>query len=290
MSNVGTRAGRRRSTPVTSHLLTRAPSLLPRAERDGVPDAIEDDPLHVDIDQSQPTTTQTTTPQTTTPQTTLQTTTPQTTTPQTTTPQTTTQPTGTPTPACPTDIRLVDIIAPPLTASDVASGRRTGRGGVAKLEVSDPHGRNWNGTRIHENLTSKVNSCEPGRSACPNTSSRAGAAGSTFTVGRGWNVPGWSLPGETNRFYDFHNTELAQSFLHQHNLSTCERFCTQRYDCGGQTVGPEFEIHRLFTPDRIVGPSGPVDVTRVDLLEWENRPPPIGDFPERILPPGSEAV
>lgn len=198
---------------------------------------------------------------------------------------------GTSPPAgCPTDITLVDVIAPPLSAADVARGTRTGRGGVAKLEVSDPHGRNWNGARIHENLSSKSNSCEPGVSACPNTTGSGGAGGSTFTVGRGYTGHGWSLPAEQNRFYDFHDTTRGTSFLHDHNLMSCERFCTQRYDCGGRQFGPEFEIHRLFTRDRIAGPSGGVDVTRVTLLEWENRPPPVGDFPERILPPGEEAA
>lgn len=186
------------------------------------------------------------------------------------------------TPACPTDIRLVEIIRPPLTAADVARGFHSGRGGVAKLRVSDPSGRNWNGTRVHENLTHVTNSCEPAVSACPNPSGQGGAAGSTFTVGRGFSRGRWSLPAEDNVIYDFHTTELRGSFLHDHGLATCERRCTQRYDCGGSEFGPTFVLQRLYTRDRI----GSDDVTRVGFYEWEQ--PELGDFPERILPPGEE--
>jgi len=153
-----------------------------------------------------------------------------------------------------------------LSAEDAEAGWLTGWGGFAQMEVSDPSGRDWNGTAIHENLDPIRNTCEP-TDACPNTGGEGGAAGSTFSVGEGTNLAGLgNLPGERNRFYDVHMFGLqGVSYLHALRKNTCTHWCRQHYDCGGRRFGPDFDLNRLMYKDLIVGAGVVHDVTRVDL-------------------------
>jgi hypothetical protein len=187
--------------------------------------------------------------------------------------------------ACPTRIRVVGLVRPTLDAGNVTAGFRTGWGGFAKMEVADESGRDFAGTSVHENLAPEANTCQPGTSACPNTQGQGGTGGSVFTVGSGLNAFGLSLAGERNRFYDAHLFGMQGSLLHQTGLTTCEHRCSQRFDCGGQRFGPEFVIHRTMRQDRLTVGGSPVDITRVDLDKPERQP---GDYPPRILPPGTE--
>jgi hypothetical protein len=189
-------------------------------------------------------------------------------------------------PTCPTNIEVAEILPVALRASNVAEGFRTGVGGIAKMEVSDPSGRDWAGTAIHETITPETNSCQPGTSACPNRQGQGGAAGSTFTVGDPASALGLSLPSERNRFYDFHIFGQRTSVLHQQGLTSCQHRCAQRFDCGGRAFGPVFVIHRRMSRDRITVGGSPVDITRVQLNKPERYGP--GDFPIRTRPPAVE--
>ncbi|HEY9420382.1 MAG TPA: hypothetical protein VIW92_03125, partial [Thermoanaerobaculia bacterium] len=69
-------------------------------------------------------------------------------------------------PNCPTDIRVALVDQP----NDRDFGQKTpitGWGGIAVMEVSDPTGKDWGGTKIHENLKSVSNTCgDQGKNAC----------------------------------------------------------------------------------------------------------------------------
>ena len=193
-------------------------------------------------------------------------------------------------PRCPTNIRVAEIVEPPLTSANVTQGFHSGWGGIARMVVSDPTGRDWAGTAIHENIVSGTNTCQPGTAACPNTHGQGGAAGSTFVVGRALSSPGYSLPSlpaQTNSFYDLHIFGMGVSILHDQSLPACEQMCSQVYDCGGRIFGPTFTIHRTMTRDQISSGGTPVDITRVGLEKPQN-PSELGDFPEPNLPPGTQ--
>jgi len=167
--------------------------------------------------------------------------------------------------ACPTKISVAEVYQAPLADANVAAGFRTGFGGVAKMEVSDPGGKDWAGTAIHENIKSATNTCDPKASACPNTGGEGGAKGSTFNVGDATSAFGFSLPAAKNCFYDLHLYGEKTSILHANKLAKCEQTCMQTYDCGGTVFGPTFTIKRSMTPDRITSDKTAVDVTQVAL-------------------------
>lgn len=197
-----------------------------------------------------------------------------------------------PAPQCPTEIRVAEILHADLAAGNVASGFHTGWGGVARMEVSDSSGRNWDGTRIHENLMSGPNTCEPGTSACPNSEGQGGTSGTTFTVGDGVTSSrlGFSLPPVQNCFYDMHIMGMRVNLLQQQHLRRCEQSCFQWYECSGRQFGHMFVIDRTLTPDQINVGGNAQDVTRVRLNVTELPGPPApqgpGDFPRRTRPVG----
>jgi hypothetical protein len=170
-----------------------------------------------------------------------------------------------PAPTRPTTISVAQLFQAPITAANVTAGFHSGFGGVARMEVSDPGGRDWAGTAVHENITSATNTCQPGTAACPNTGGEGGAAGSTFNVGDGSNGLGVSLPATRNSFYDFHLFGVQPNVLHDAGLPRCEQTCTQRYDIGGTMFGPTFTIRRAMTPDQLTVNGHAVDVTQVAL-------------------------
>src|SRR4030095_7318083 len=51
---------------------------------------------------------------------------------------------------CPTSISVAEILPIELRALNVSQGFHTGVGGIAKMRVGDPSGRDWAGTQIHE--------------------------------------------------------------------------------------------------------------------------------------------
>ena len=75
-------------------------------------------------------------------------------------------------------------IADCASAENVAAGFRTGIGGVAVMEVSDPSGRDWAGTAIHENLDAGTNTCQPGTPGCSNAQGQAPLAAPSSSVPR----------------------------------------------------------------------------------------------------------
>lgn len=170
--------------------------------------------------------------------------------------------------SCPNDIRVA-AVSP---ANDVDFGKDgflTGWGGIAIMEVSDPSGKTWDGTAIHENLKNVKNTCgERGKRICSNVSGeRGGTAGSTFKVGEESNFLGKAkLPAAKNRFYDLHvfSTKEA-SLLHEIKKDACEVQCSQSYDCGGKKFGPEFVITYAMTRDAVKAGARNIDVTRVTM-------------------------
>ena len=71
---------------------------------------------------------------------------------------------------CPTDIQVAQV-GP---ANDIDFGKNgflTGWGGISLMEVSDPGGKTWDGTAIHESLKNIKNTCgKRGKNACSNVS------------------------------------------------------------------------------------------------------------------------
>jgi len=171
-------------------------------------------------------------------------------------------------PNCPTVIQVA-AVSP---ANDVDFGKDgflSGWGGIAIMEVSDPSGKTWNGTAIHENLKNIKNTCgERGTKICSNVSGeRGGTAGSTFKVGEESNFLGKAkLPAAKNRFYDLHvfSTKEA-SLLHEIKKDACEVQCSQSYDCGGKKFGPEFVITYAMTRDVVKAGARNINVTRVTM-------------------------
>jgi hypothetical protein len=160
--------------------------------------------------------------------------------------------------SCPTDISVADVGQ----GNDVEFGLKgpiTGWGGFALMAVSDPSGRNWDGTAIHENLSRVKNTCgNQGNNACSNRSGESGGTGSAFRVGAASNFLGLAtLPAVRNRFYDLHAfANKGSSLLHQLNRENCEVQCEQFYDCGGTRFGPVFAITYSMTRDSVARPEG----------------------------------
>lgn len=172
------------------------------------------------------------------------------------------------TPTCPTQIHVAEVGTLQLDASIVGQGWLTGIGGYAKMEVSDPGGRNWNGAAVHENVSSLVDSCGTADRSCSNRDGEGGDAGSTFTVGAAGNLLGIPLPAERNCFYDIHVVLMQDSLLHRGNKSTCVQKCYQQYECGGAGFGPALIVDKLLYRDMIVGEGVIHDVTRIDLDKY----------------------
>jgi len=165
---------------------------------------------------------------------------------------------------CPTAIKIAAVKAVDMEPSDLLHGYRTGFGGYAQMEVSDGDGKNWDNTKIHENLKSITNTCGNIR-GCSNVSATGGKGGSTFTVGsvgRGLDFLGIAnLPAERNRFYDTHVIGLDFSVLHKLGKPACQVQCQQSYDCGGKQFGPNFMVTYSMKPF-----SSPyADLTQIEL-------------------------
>lgn len=170
---------------------------------------------------------------------------------------------------CPTDIQVALVDHP----QDRDFGQKspiTGWGGIAVMEVSDPSGKDWKGTTIHENLRRIGNSCGPqGENACSNRSGAGGGAGSNFEVGKESNFLGFAkLPAARNRFHDLHVfADRGSSLLHKLNKPTCEVQCEQFFDCGGRRFGPDFVITYVMTQGSVPRQDGHGSnaVTRVQI-------------------------
>jgi hypothetical protein len=133
--------------------------------------------------------------------------------------------------------RLMDM-----TPGGLRLGYRTAYGAVAVMRVL-PGGTNWDATTIRESVSAGSTTCPPSWNLC--------TGNSEFTVGgsRYSTVLG-VLPGERNRFFDFHTSRWNQSRLHDasqnpSNLNSCEAVCNQEYSCGGNVIG-RHTITRTF--------------------------------------------
>jgi hypothetical protein len=149
-------------------------------------------------------------------------------------------------------------------------GPITGWGGFAVMAVSDPSGRNWDGTTIHENLSRVKNTCgNQGNNACSNRSGESGG----FRVGAASNFLGLApLPAARNRFHDLHVfVTKGSSLLHQLGRDSCEVQCEQTYECGGARLGPVFVITYSMTRGSVPRPEGGGfnGVTRVQVTKHE---------------------
>ncbi|HEX6904657.1 MAG TPA: hypothetical protein VF789_33425 [Thermoanaerobaculia bacterium] len=169
---------------------------------------------------------------------------------------------------CPTDIQVARVDHP----QDRDFGQKspiTGWGGIAVMEVSDPSGKDWSGTKIHENLRRVSNTCgDQGENACSNRSGAGSGAGSNFEVGKESNFLGLAkLPAARNRFHDLHVfADRGSSLLHKLNKPTCEVQCEQFFDCGGRRFGPDFVITYVMTQDSVPRQGGGSNaVTRVQI-------------------------
>jgi hypothetical protein len=133
-------------------------------------------------------------------------------------------------------------------------GPITGWGGFAVMEVSDPSGRKWDGTKIGETLRNVKNSCgDQGNNACTNKNAGDDRAKSTFVVGQQYNFLGLGqLPAGTNRFSDVHAfVDKTVSLSHKIDKQSCEVQCEQTYTCNGRRFGPEFLVTYSMTADSI---------------------------------------
>jgi hypothetical protein len=163
--------------------------------------------------------------------------------------------------ACPTDIKVASV--DPLNDNDFGkNGWLTGWGAVVRMEVSDPDGKTWDGTEVHENLKQTKNTCGArAKDACSNKSGEGDSGGSTFKVGAVAKVQGKSMPAVKNSFYDVHIVARRDaSILHTLGKADCEVQCHQFYDCGGKQIGPDFTITYSMKKDTV---AGYYDVTRV---------------------------
>jgi hypothetical protein len=151
------------------------------------------------------------------------------------------------------------------------TGPITGWGGFARMEVSDPAGRDWRDTEIHESLTRVKNTCgNDGNNACSNTSGEGGRRGSAFKVGQASKFFNFfDLPATRNSFYDLHVfADKTKSLLHTIDKQSCEVQCEQNYTCGGARLGPTFLITYSMTRDSIPRrPEGFNAVTRVSIAK-----------------------
>jgi hypothetical protein len=169
---------------------------------------------------------------------------------------------------CPADIKVAVVGQ----GNDVEFGQKgpiTGWGGFALMEVSDPGGKTWDGTAIHETLRNIKNTCgNQGNNACSNRSGEGGRIGSSFEVGKESNFLGLAkLAAARNRFYDLHVfATKGSSLLHLLNQPDCEIQCEQFYDCGGRRFGPDFIITYSMTRDAVARSGGGSNgVTRVEV-------------------------
>jgi hypothetical protein len=170
---------------------------------------------------------------------------------------------------CPTDIQ-VSAVGPATDVDFGNNGFLTGWGGISLMEVSDPGGKTWNGTAVHESLKNIKNTCgDRGKNACSNVSSdqARSAAGSTFTVGAESNFLGKAkLPAVKNKFYDLHVFATKEaSLLHELKKDSCEVQCEQSFDCGGKRFGPDFIISYTMTRDVVRAGTRKINVTRVAM-------------------------
>ena len=162
---------------------------------------------------------------------------------------------------CPADIKVARI--DPLNDTDFGkNGWVTGWGAIVTMEVSDPDGKTWDGTEVHENIKQTKDTCGArARDACTNKSGEGGSGGSTFKVGSVAKVQGKSMPAVKNSFYDLHIVARKDaSILHALGKAECEVQCHQFYDCGGKQIGPDFTITYSMKQDTVYGT---YDVTRV---------------------------
>jgi hypothetical protein len=153
------------------------------------------------------------------------------------------------TPKCPTDIKVVEF-GQGRDSDFGLKGPITGWGGFAVMEVSDPGGRKWDGTKIGETLRNVKNSCgDQGNNACTNKNAGDDRAKSTFVVGQQYDFLGLSqLPAGTNKFSDVHAfVDRTLSLLHKIDKQSCEVQCNQTYTCDGRGFGPEFLVTYLMT-------------------------------------------
>ncbi len=170
-------------------------------------------------------------------------------------------------PTCPSDIQVAAVHP----ANDVDFGKNgflNGWGGIAEMEVSDPSGKVWDGTAIHESLKRTKNTCgDKGKNACSNVSSdqARSTAGSSFVVGAESNFLGKAkLAAGQNRFYDLHVfANKDASLLHELKKDSCEVQCQQSFSCGGKRFGPAFIITYTMTRDVVKSGSKNINVTRV---------------------------
>jgi hypothetical protein len=169
---------------------------------------------------------------------------------------------------CPSDIQVAGV-GP---ATDVDFGKNgflTGWGGISQMEVSDPSGKTWDGTAIHERLKNIKNTCgSRGKNACSNVSDeQEGTGGSTFKVGAESNFLGKAkLPAVKNKFYDLHVFATKDaSLLHELKKDSCEVQCEQSFDCGSKRFGPNFIITYTMTRDVVKSGAKNIDVTRVAI-------------------------
>lgn len=168
---------------------------------------------------------------------------------------------------CPSNIQVAAVHP----ANDVDFGKNgflNGWGGISQMEVSDPTGKVWDGTAIHESLKRIKNTCgDRGKNACSNISSdqARSTAGSTFTVGAESNFLGKAkLAAVKNRFHDLHVfANKDASLLHELKKDSCEVQCQQSFSCGGKRFGPDFIITYTMTRDVVKSGSKNINVTRV---------------------------
>ena len=178
---------------------------------------------------------------------------------------------------CPTNIQMNSLKRITLGQSDFfAKGYRTGIGALSEMVVSDPTGRNWDGTVIREKLTSGANTCAD-MPNCTNVYGRAGGelsvfsegSGSLFRVGEEFSdrVLGITIPAKRNTFIDAHIFVSPTSELHQKGLESCQQNCQQYFECvgGGRIGGSTFEVSRSFSRGNIQG----TNVTNVDVSKTQ---------------------
>jgi hypothetical protein len=167
---------------------------------------------------------------------------------------------GKPAATCPTDIRVAGV--DPANDRDFGkNGFLTGWGAIAQMEVSDPSGKTWDGTKIKESLKQTKNTCGArARNVCSNKSGES----VDFVVGSESNFLGKAkLPAVKNTFHDIHVFSLKDvSVLHERGKDSCEIECSQSFSCDGKKLGPDFSISYTLTKDVV---AKTFDVSRVSV-------------------------
>ncbi len=161
---------------------------------------------------------------------------------------------------CPTDIKVARL--DPASDRDFGkNGFLTGWGAIAQMEVSDPSGKTWDGTKIKESLKQTKNTCGArAKDVCSNKSGHA----VDFVVGSESNFLGMAkLPAVKNTFHDIHVFSLkGVSVLHERGKDSCEIQCSQSFSCDGKKLGPDFSITYNLTKDVV---AKTFDVSRVSV-------------------------